>query len=303
MNTATNVTPITTPDITVSLANSTLLVKLTTTMWTANVRDKKASLDVVSQNQVKSRGAARVHKSLLPDSALHAEITRLEGQARRSLKDLTLPWSDGGDRILNVALLPKFMEIMEEYEKEFYTKVELLLATLANEIAKASFSMGSLYDPADYPSEDEIRSKYSFKFVVSPIPRTSDFRVDMPAEMASKVKGAYQQAGDERVAQAMSEAWDRLHKKLVQLLDRLTSDDEGNRKRFSNGLLESAHELVDTLQYLNIGNDFELEQARVAMKKALRGLSTEQVKGSVVARLEVAEAVKNVQDKFALLQM
>jgi signal transduction protein with GAF and PtsI domain len=121
--------------------------------------------------------------------------------------------------------------------------------------------------------------------------------------MADKVKGAYQRTGDLRMGQAMNEAWTRLHKKLEQLLDRLTDDVDGERKRFSNGLMESAHELVDVLQYLNVNNDFELEQARLALRDALRGLSTEQVKNSVVARTSVANAVQQVQSKFAMLQL
>jgi hypothetical protein len=302
MNTS-NVIPITAPDITISLANSTLLVKLTSTTWTANIRDRKASEEVIASHGVSGKKAARVHKSLLPDSKLHADIESLIGEARRAIQAKTLPWSDGGERILNVKLLPEFMTMMEKYETDFNMLVSDLLADLPNEIAKASFTMGTLYDRDDYPSDAEIAHKYSFKFDITPLPTTGDFRVDMPTEMGEQVKGAYQRASQARIDTAMKDAWSRMHVKLTHLIDRLTDGDEGERKRFSNGLIESALELVDTPQFLNVSGDLKLEQARLAMKEAIGTLSTAQVKESGLKRMEIVENVKDVMGKFDMLNL
>ena len=300
---AQNVIPMPTPDITVSLANTALLVKLTVTMWSANAKDKRAGKEVMASHNVKDKRGARVYKSLLPNSTLHAEIESLVGEARRTSSALTLPWSDGGERILNVTALQEYVGTMTDFKRRFDNAVNALLLELQNEITKAAFTMGSLFDLKDYPTEQEVRAKYSFKWDVSPLPTTADFRVDMPREMAELVKQSYISAGQSRVEQAMNDAWSRLHDKLQHLLDRLTSDEDGERKVFRGGLLESAHELVDTLQHLNVTGDVRLEQARLALKNALRGLSTEQVKQSTVARIEVAEDVKKVIDQFSMLSL
>ncbi len=302
MNTAT-IHPISTPDITVSLANTALLVKLTVTMWSANAKDKKAGKEVMANHNVKNTRGARVYKSLLPDSRLHSEIESLVGEARRTSAALTLPWDDGGARIINVQALQEYVSTMSDFQRKFDNAVNALLLELQNEITKAAFTMGSLFDVNDYPTESEVRQKYSFKWDISPLPTTADFRVDMPREMAELVKQSYIQAGQSRVEVAMQDAWQRLHDKLQHLMDRLSSDDDGERKVFRGGLLESAHELVDTLQHLNVTGDVRLEQARLALKNALGGLTTEQVKQSTVARLGVAEDVKKVIDQFSMLSL
>jgi hypothetical protein len=303
MNTASNIYPIQPADVTVSLANTALLVKLTVTMWSANAKDKKAGKEVMANHGVKSQGGARVYKSLLPNSKLHSEIESLVGEARRTVAALTLPWSDGGERILNVAALQQFSTTVSDYKRKFDNSVAALIGELQNEITKAAFQMGTLFDPKDYPTEREVRSKYSFKYEISPLPTTADFRVDMPREMAELVKAQYLEAGQSRIETAMADAWSRMHAKLAQLVDRLSSDEDGGRKIFKGGLLESAHELVDTLQHLNVTCDPKLEQARLGLKQALRGLTTDQVRTSTVARLDVAEEVKKVMDQFAMLSL
>ena len=290
-------------DMTVSLANATVLVNLTITAWSANKRDKKASKTVADDHGVANASTARLYKSLLPNSDTHAHISRLVSKVREEVRFITLPWSDGGERILNINLMHKFMDLMTDYEQEFNTAVDSLCAELANEIVKASFTMGTLFDQDDYPTENEVRRKHSFAYAITPLPTTQDFRVDLPADMAERVKESYKNAATSRTDAALGTAWSRVHDKVSQLVLRLTDLDDGSRKRFGNDLIESAQELVDTLRHLNITNDFELEQCRVALQDTLSGINTAQIKSSGGLRLQVTEDLREIQDKFNALSL
>lgn len=291
------------PDVTVSLATSTVLVKLTITAWTASVKDRKASSKTADDNQVKNKRAVRTYKSLLPDAQVRNDIDLIVGEARRSLAAMTLPWSDGGDRILDIRQLGQFRQMMDNFKQRFEDGVEKLCDEYDKEITKAAFTMGAMFDRKDYPTVTEIRRKYSFHYSVSPLPTTADFRVDVPRDVAEELKGMYLRDGNARVDAAMRDAWSRLHEKIQHLIDRLSDNDEGERKIFRGGLLESAYELIDVLQYLNVGKDMALEQARLALRDALQGYNTEQLRNSTVKRLEVAASVQDVMARFSMLQM
>ena len=97
---------------------------------------------------------------------------------------------------------------------------------------------------------------------------------------------------------SMSEAWQRLHKCLSNISERLTVNDDGKEKIFRDSLVENAHELIDLLTHLNITKDPKLEQARVELFNTIGHHDAESLRSSVVAKESVKSKVDAILSKF-----
>ena len=59
--------------------------------------------------------------------------------------------------------------------------------------------MGGFFNEADYPSIEEVRNKFAFKVVYSPLPTSGDFRLDIPNADLQEVSKQYQEDYDARI--------------------------------------------------------------------------------------------------------
>ena len=132
-----------------------------------------------------------------------------------------------------------------------------------------------------------------------PVPETGDFRVDCEMELRNELNESYRQLYDKQVGAAMGDAWSRLHGVLKHMVDRLTDDDEGDRKIFQASMIDKANELIDTLDSMNITNDTQLENARASLAAALAGVSVKDLRDSKAVRYDVRTQVEDILNKFS----
>ena len=86
--------------------------------------------------------------------------------------------------------------------------------------------------------------------------------LDIPQQDIKDMQDKYELAFNDRLADAMREPWEKLHKALTHLSDKLTDEGEENNKRYHDTLISSNQELCSLLSHLNITKDPQLEQAR-----------------------------------------
>jgi hypothetical protein len=96
----------------------------------------------------------------------------------------------------------------------------------------------------------------------------------------------------------MRDVWDRLHDCLKHMSERLTSEEDGTRKKFHGTLLTNARELVDLLSRLNVTQDPRLEQARRDLSAALLHTDIDALKDSDYVRENVKQKVDAIINKF-----
>ena len=114
------------------------------------------------------------------------------------------------------------------------------------------------------------------------------------------VQKQYEADAQERTSKAMQVAWDRLHKNLVNMSDKLADkNSDGDKKVFRDSLLDNAVSLVDSLRHLNINNDPKLEEARKALELALTDVhDVQDLRDFRNTRLEVKKGVDDILSKF-----
>lgn len=281
-----------------SISASSVLVEQTIRVWTANKIDKAATQKVTEDNSAVSN-AARVKKNLLAGTSMRKEIEEFAAACRRWHASKTLPWADQGARLLPTSLFMDYKSEANARRLQFNTMVDDFLAEYPNLVRISQQYLGTLFNPEDYPSVEELRSKFEYKLVFSPVPEAGDFRIDVNHEDLAEVRAQYEQSYNSRLNDAMQEAWDRLHKVLSDMSTKLEDNkDETVKKRYHDSLLGNADELCAMLTHLNVTKDPELERARRSLESALSGASMDSIKGSSHARASLKSKVDDVLKQF-----
>ena len=282
-----------------SISSSAVLVELNISVWTANKLDKNAT-DLVLANNSASKDSAQVRKNLMAGTDKRKKIADYAARARLYHNQTTLSWSDKGARLLPTSLFMDYKANMNVYERNMNTMIADFYANYADLIDLAKHHMGDLFNPYDYPSIEELKSKFGFRLVFSPLPEGGDFRLDIPKADMEELGRQYESAFGDRLKDAMREPWEKLHKTLTHISEKLTDvdGDDETKKRYHDTLITNAQELCGLLSHLNITKDPKLEEARRSLELTMLGVDIEAIKESPDVRSSVKSKVDDILKKF-----
>lgn len=282
-----------------SIASSAVLVELNISVWTANKLDKGATDTVLASNSA-SKDSAQVRKNLMAGTDKRKKIADYAAKIRLYHNQTTLSWSDKGARLLPTSLFMDYKQNMNVYQRNMTTMIDDFYANYADLIDLAKHHMGDLFNPYDYPSIDELRNKFGFRLVFSPLPEGGDFRLDIPKADMDELGQQYESAFNDRLKDAMREPWEKLHKTLVHISEKLTDveGDDETKKRYHDTLITNAQELCGLLTHLNVTKDPMLESARRSLELTMLGVDIDAIKESPDVRSSVKAKVDDILKKF-----
>lgn len=275
-----------------SITSSAVLVEMNISVWTANKLDKSATEKVVSDNAA-VQNAAQVRKNLMAGTTLRKDIADYAAGCRLWHNTRTLPWADKGARLLSTSLFMDYKSEANVRRDTFNKMVDNFIQQYPSLVQTANNYLGTLFNPEDYPSVDEVRSKFGFRLVFSPVPESGDFRLQVAEQDLQDLRQQYESNFNDRLAEAMREPWDRLHKLLTGMSEKLT-DVEGEdetKKRYHDTLITNAQSLCSLLTHLNVTKDAKLEQARRDLELTMLGADIDAIK-------ESPEVRKGMKDKL-----
>jgi hypothetical protein len=279
------------------IANTSMLVNINMSVWTGRKLDKQVSAEVDVAKSTKTR-AGNYHKNLFAGVDELAAVGRISAKIRNWFHEQTLPWSDGGDRLLTMYNFKDFKAQLNIMEIEFADAVKIFCDKYSTLISAQAFTMGALFDRSEYPDVDDIANKFALRYTFSPVPEVGDWRVDASTEDKKELEALYQQAYDDRLGSTTRYLWDKLHGVLTHMADRLADTSEGEKKIFKNSLLETPVKLCELLTKLNITNDPKLEAARKSLESAICNIDIKDLRKSQGARLEVKTQVDEILKRF-----
>ena len=283
----------------IGIHTSAMLVELSVSNWTGMKIDRRASQEV-DENKGTKVAANTVHKKLFAGTQLLDDIVKFSAKVRAAHNESTLPWTDNGVRLLPSSSFMDYKTKMSKLETEWEGKVYGFLMEYTTLKTEAAYNLGASYDASDYPEAEDIRSKFAFNLVFSPVPTSGDFRVDVGEQAKAELQKQYEADAKAKTDRAMQTAWDRLHKHLENMSDKLSDKNaNGDKKTFRDSLLDNAVGLVGSLKHLNINNDPKLEEARKALELALTDVHDAQdLRDFRNTRLEVKKGVDDILSKF-----
>ena len=291
-----------------SLADSAVLVSLNISSWGGFKLDRSATTQLNSDKSASS-DASRVNKNLMAGNSILKDIKKYESCIRARHIEMTLPWGDRGSRLLATGLMMDYKKQISDMLTMLQTMWEKFFFQYPQLKADAYLHLGAMYDPNDYLSTEDLRAKFSHSLTFDPIAESGDFRIDVPKQLMEELKEQYDNATHSRVSTAMQNAWDRVADQVRTMTTKLniTMDDEGKTPdgktvRYHETFVQNIHNLCDLLVHLNVTNDPQLDQARLDLKNAVRGVSVDTLKipTNHATRNEVKTKLDDILAKYAL---
>jgi hypothetical protein len=246
-----------------NLNDRALLVQLSISQWTARKYDKKATRQVADANGT-TMDAGRYNKALLPMNDLLDHVHKKTTHIRQKFYDNTLPWGIEGTMMLPTANYLSFMSEFRKERDDWNSLVNNFVGNYDSMVRDAQRILGSLYDPADYPSSVDIRNKFNMDMAVFPVPST-DFRVSIGSAELSRIQQDVERRVQEAQSKAMTEVWQRLYDRVKHMAEKLADP----KAIFRDSMLENTREICALLPRLNFSDDPHLEAMRQQVEASL----------------------------------
>ena len=277
-----------------SLASSAMLVDLQISQFTGSKKDKKASEEVTVSNNA-DKGVANVHKKLLGNCKELDDIKKHVGETRNHYHyAMTMPWSNMGLRLLTTPNYFNYHKAMTERQDTFASLVDTFLQNYEWKVSQVHANLGSLFNRSDYPTLEQMTSKFAFNFNYPPLPDAGDFRVDIGKEGNKAMKEQYEGYYAKQLENAMGDMWTRLHESLSKMSERLDYQSKDNKKTFRDTLVSNVEGMVGLLKTCNVTNDPKMEQARIELDDALRGVTPDALREDDYLRSQTKQSVDEV---------
>jgi hypothetical protein len=280
-----------------SISSSAMLVEMNISVWTAAIVDRKTT-DKVTLDAHAVADAGKFRKNLMAGTSLRKDIADYAALCRTWHNGRTLPWSDKGVRLLPTSMFLEYKREADARAAYFNSKVSKFVAEYPDLIVTAQTCLGDLFDGANYPSAEEVASKFGFRMVFSPVPEVGDFRLDINNDELAHLRNQYETAYTDRVGDAMKTTWDKLHTTLLTMSEKLTEPQGEETKQFRSTFVTNAQEMCQLLSHLNITKDPQLEEARRALELTMLGADIEEIKEDSLVRAEMKSKIDNILGKF-----
>ena len=274
------------------LNESALLVQLNVSQWTARKLDRKATDQVALANNTGNH-AGRYNKSLLPMNEYLDNVKKKTTLIRQEYYDNTLPWGIDGTMILPSANYLNFMSKFRQYKSEWVELVDKFILAYPQLQLNAQRYLGSLYNANDYPSVNNISSKFSMEMTVLPVP-SDDFRVGIDEQELAEIQQQVEVRVQQSTQVAMQEAWKRLYDKVKHMAEKL-SDTKGV---FRDTMIDNIKDICDVLKRLNVTNDQNLEDIRQQVEDTLANNNPESLRLDLDLRQRKSSEAKDIMNKM-----
>ena len=280
-----------------SIASSAMLVELSISQWTGRKKDKKASVDVTSQNYA-AAGVASVSKKLMGQWDKLDALHKMTGNIRNMHYAMTMPWSDTGLRLVPTAQYFKYHQQMTQMQSEWETLSDDCIREYDWEISSAQASLGDLFHRDEYPTVSDLTNKFAFRLSYIPLPEAGDFRVDVGNEALEQVKSHYEEYYSRQLNNAMNDVWQRTYKALSAMSDRLDYAGAETKKVFRDSLVDNVVEMIDLLDVCNVTGDSQMSALKDKLDNAMRGITPSALRDDDYLR---AETKRTVDEALAAL--
>lgn len=252
-----------------NVAQRGLLVALKISAPSGTKTDRAVSSEVDKRHN--ATGAGLYSKRLI-NSTYISTYRQVTTAARRFHEEVTLPWMDGGFRILPTKLALEYKAEMGKFQSAAHSQVEKLIRLYPEEIEAAKKRLGSLFNPGDFPSKEEFARKFGIHYRMMPLPEiSSDWRIDLSEGEVRVLRESMQLEYTDALQNVVEDVGGRLEEFLKHLHNRLSDPD----KIIRTEMQEKAVELSELLPKLNITGDPELGKRITEFQNSFASLNIE----------------------------
>ena len=275
------------------LSEKAMLVNLTLSEWTGRVKDKKVSSEICAVKK-SDIDAGAWWTYLVPKGAI-AQVNRSKWNCYMIHRRLTLPWTDGGLRILAADMFMRYSEEMRKAISEFDEAVDTFLREKYPTIAKQAVKrLGKLLEGKQFPSASEIKPKFAIHQDILPIPQASDFRCQLNSDEVESIRKNIEVSIETMAEKAMSTLWER----FTILIEKVEKTMKEPKKVFRDSLITNLRDFCELIPKMNLTNDNNLEELRKEAAKKLAQLKPLDLRESKADRKKAHKSAKEIMEKI-----
>jgi hypothetical protein len=293
------------PPVMISLATSGMIVNVEVNVWSATKQDQTISKEVTTAHNADDK-AARVVKHLLAGDPTHKKLLNHRQTIYNWVKKRTYDWS-GSNRYLPVSMLQKFKSEFSALENEYEILKQEFVAKYPDIVAGMAFKQGSMFDANEYPSADQVASKFRIKLFVHPVPE-NDFRVAIANDIKEELEKHYASEANSKVEEIMRDATERLVefiKRIAHACREVEAEGDGKvrRPKVYEGTIDGAKEMCELLKEFNLTGDSRLEDMRQDLLATLNDVTAKDIRESDATRSHVKSEMDKIMNKFGLINI
>jgi len=229
----------------VTLRDRAVLIRVSTGGWSGAIVDKNVTKQV---DEGHGTNGAGVYVKKLVERRHLKELLSARNSIKIFLHAETLPWMDQGIRVLPSKKYIRFAERMTALVSKHEEAVRLFCSKYDDIKKEASNRLGNMFDESEYPAAEEIKTTFSVKVSVMPIPE-NDFRIDGVDN--ETLRSEFSSLLDEQLKEMREDLRLRLIEGLATFIGRLTNDKIGVTEKAIERIekvLSSANELNDVTE-------------------------------------------------------
>jgi hypothetical protein len=278
-----------------TIASKVLVVKPTISMVGKSVTDENITTEVQSEHSIGRDGGAWV-KKLYPSKdgkpSPLAAIQSIVTQARKFHGMQTLR-SSFGDLLPSVAY-SDYNARMEDYRRKFDDEADYFAVRFPQILAECAEVLNGTFDRANYPSEHNVRSRFSFSLATAPLPRSSDMLVKyLGQEQTAAVQANLARQVEIAAQNGVKQAMERVLTQVAHITDVLTRPST----KIYDSLIENLAELLKLVPAFNLTNDPTLASLVQRCQSDLL-VAPDILRESAVNRNIIANKGKIIADTF-----
>ena len=315
INNASNFAPSMTPErvseIVNRIAGNYVIFTFSLNGWGGTKQDKRVTQETIAREGV-GQSAGSFVKNLLGElSPGMKEIGNKTMAAKKAIElnrigirnkiEATLPPGGGGWKLRMVQVEEFMKDVWRPFLARDAELVDQLVAIYPDFLSAYAFTNETgLFKREDYPTVNELRSRYRVRYNMTPMQKMTSVDAIAEREVGRLVADTMLAEMNEQIKESMQFAWDKLYASLDWAAKATVEKGEGERApSVHTTSVQKILSLVDDLKHLNIADDQNMELARVQLEEMLKGKSVDSLKESIkndpLAREEIRERVSRIR--------
>ena len=235
------------------IQNKAMLATLCIQQWHARKTDKDVTQEVETKHGAHDSG--RFSKALVSKDLL-APIAKFTSRLREWHYGMTLPWTDNGARLLPATMFLDYSTKVRQAKTDYANLVDAMVRAYPAEVQAARARLGTMYNPDDYPDPSDLSAEFKIGVEFTPVPTSSDFRVDLNNEAMDEIKQQITDSVHLRQEEAVKATFTRVREVVSKMDDRLSDP----KAIFKDTLVSNVGDLCKVLDGLNITGDVRIDE-------------------------------------------
>jgi hypothetical protein len=272
-----------------TIASSASLVDMSISQWAARKKDKRASNEVAHANNAET-GVANVTKALLSDSRELGAVHKMTSAIRVFHMDMTFPW--GKHNLLPSEMYADYHGGITERFQQWQSRVDEFLGSYEYDLANMHVladKMGTLFNPEEYPTVDEVSRKFTYRLGYYPVPQ-DDWRIQTAQDGLDQMRAGF----NDYVDNNLKGLYDNVYKRLLVPLQRAS-------EKLDYTIVSNLLDMAQIMERVNYGDDPELKRVRQRLEDALDGVTPDVLRDDEATRLATKRNIDDIINNLPTL--